>query len=79
MHLLPVRKLGRLPRPDIVHFRGACRGTEIFLRELTLLNTLSSNPKSFRSVADLAFSYKISYYFIFTNFMTNFFFVQRHG
>ena len=31
--------LGRLPRPDIVHFRSACRGIEIFLRELTLLNT----------------------------------------
>jgi hypothetical protein len=45
---LPV--IGRLPRPDIVHFRSACRGTEIFLRELTLLNTLSSNPKSSRSV-----------------------------
>ena len=53
--------LGRLPRPDIVHFRSACRGTEIFLRELTLLNTLSSNPKSSRSV-DLAFSYKLLFY-----------------
>ena len=39
--------IGCLPRPDIVHFRSACRGTEIFLRELTLLNTLSSNPKKF--------------------------------
>ena len=56
---LPV--IGRLPRPDIVHFRSACRGTEIFLRELTLLNTLSSNPKSSRSV-DLAFSYKLLFY-----------------
>jgi hypothetical protein len=53
--------IGRLPRPDIVHFRSACRGTEIFLRELTLLNTLSSNPKSSRSV-DLAFSYKLLFY-----------------
>ena len=42
--------VGRLPRPDIVHFRSACRGTEIFLWDLTLLNTLSSNPKSSRSV-----------------------------
>ena len=53
--------VGRLPRPDIVHFRSACRGTEICLRELTLLNTLSSNPKSSRSV-DLAFSYKLLFY-----------------
>ena len=53
--------VGRLPRPDIVHFRSACRGTEIFLRQLTLLNTLSSNPKSSRSV-DLAFSYKLLFY-----------------
>ena len=53
--------IGRLLRPDIVHFRSACRGTEIFLRELTLLNTLSSNPKSSRSV-DLAFSHKLLFY-----------------
>ena len=58
---LKLNILGRLPRPDIVHFRSACRGTEIFLRELTLLNTLSSNPKSSRSV-DLAFSYKLLFY-----------------
>jgi hypothetical protein len=60
----PIAKItiiGRLPRPDIVHFRSACRGTEIFLRELTLLNMLSSNPKSSRSV-DLAFSYKLLFY-----------------
>ena len=56
-----LNEIGRLPRPDIVHFRSACRGTEIFLRELTLLNTLSSNPKSSRSV-DLAFSYKLLFY-----------------
>jgi hypothetical protein len=42
--------IGRLLRPDIVHFRSACGGTEIFLRELALLYTLSSNPKSSRSV-----------------------------
>ena len=41
--------VGRLLRPDIVHFRSACGGTEILLRELALLNTLSSNPKSSRS------------------------------
>jgi hypothetical protein len=28
--------IGRLLRPDIVHFRSACGGTEIFLRELAL-------------------------------------------
>jgi hypothetical protein len=56
-----VSDLGRLLRPDIVHFRSACRGTEIFLRELTLVNTLSSNPKSSRSV-DLAFSHKLLFY-----------------
>ena len=47
--------VGCLTRPDIVHFRSACRGTEIFLRELTLLNTLSSNPKSSRSVDPISF------------------------
>ena len=55
--------LGRLLRPDIVHFRSACGGTEIFLRELALLNTLSSNPKSSRSVG-LAFSHKLLFYFL---------------
>ena len=53
--------IGRFPLPHIVHFRSACRGTEIYLRELTLLNTLSSNPKSSRFV-DLAFSYKLLFY-----------------
>jgi hypothetical protein len=43
-------------------FRSACPGTKIFLRELTLSNTLSSNPKSSRSV-DLAFSHKLLFYF----------------
>jgi hypothetical protein len=33
--------IGRLLRPDIVHFRSACGGTEIFLRELALSNMLS--------------------------------------
>ena len=55
--------IGRLLRPDIVHFRSACGGTEIFLRELALLNTLSSNPKSSRSVG-LAFSHKLLFYFL---------------
>jgi hypothetical protein len=36
-------------------------GTEILLRELTLSNTLSSNPKSSRSV-DLPFSHKLQFY-----------------
>ena len=49
--------------PDIVHFRSACGGTEIFLRELALLNTLSSNPKSSRSVG-LVFSHKLLFYFL---------------
>jgi hypothetical protein len=57
-------------------FHFPCLGTEIFLRQLTLSNTLSSNPKSFRSI-DLHFSHKLQ--FIFTNFTTNFFIVQRHG
>jgi hypothetical protein len=52
--------IGRLLRPDIVHFHFPCLGTEIFLRELTLSNTLSSNPKSSRSV-DLQFSYKLQF------------------
>ena len=55
--------IGRLLRPDIVHFRSACGGTEIFLRELALSNTLSSNPKSSRSVG-LAFSHKLVFYFL---------------
>jgi hypothetical protein len=55
--------IGRLLRPDIVHFRSACGGTEIFLRELALLNTLSSNPKSSLSVG-LAFSHKLLFYFL---------------
>jgi hypothetical protein len=50
---------------------------EIFLRELTLSNTLSSNPKSSHSV-DPQFSHKLLSS-IFTNFTTNFFIVQRHG
>ena len=39
--------ISRLLRPDIVQFHFACLGTEIFLRGLTLSNTLSSNPKFF--------------------------------
>jgi hypothetical protein len=53
--------LGRLLRPDIVHFHFTHLGTEIFLRELTLSNMLSSNPKSSRSV-DLQFSHKLQFY-----------------
>ena len=33
-------------RPDIVHLHFKSLGTEIFLRELTLSSTLSSNPES---------------------------------
>ena len=36
--------VGRLLRPDIVYFYFTCLGTEIFLQELTLPSTLSSNP-----------------------------------
>jgi hypothetical protein len=43
-------EVGRLLRPDIVHFHLAYFGTEIFLRELTLSTTLSSNPKSSRPI-----------------------------
>ena len=61
-HVSPyVTFIGRSLRPDIVHFRSACGGTEIFLRELALLNTLSSNPKSSRSVG-LAFSHKLLFF-----------------
>jgi hypothetical protein len=42
-------------------FHFPCLGTEIFLRELTLSNTLSSNPKSSRSI-DLQFSHKLQFY-----------------
>ena len=45
-----IGRVGRLLRPDVVQFHFACLGTEIFLRELTLSSTLSSNPKSSRSV-----------------------------
>jgi hypothetical protein len=71
-----VTLIGCLLRPDIVHFHPPC--TEIFLRELTLSNTLSSNPKSSRS-ADLVRSFLTNCNFIFTNFKTNVFIVQRHG
>ena len=40
----------RVLSPDIVQFRSACLRTEIFLRELTLSSTQSSNPKSSHSV-----------------------------
>jgi hypothetical protein len=54
--------LGRLLRPDIVRFHFLCLGTEIFLLELTLSNTLSSNPESSRSV-DLQFTFhKLQFY-----------------
>ena len=67
--------LGRLLRPDIVQFHFACLGTEIFLRELTLSSTLSSNPKSSRSV-DLQFLHKLLFYL--HKFYDKFFIVQRH-
>ena len=69
--------LGRLVRPDIVHFHFTHLGTEIFLPELTLSNTLSSNPKSFRFV-DLQFSHKLQFYLHYFH-RTTFFIVQRHG
>ena len=53
--------IGRLLRSDIVHFHFTYLGTEIFLRELTLSDTLSSIPKSSRSV-DLQFSHKLQFY-----------------
>ena len=54
--------LGRLLRPDIVHFHFTCLGTEIFVWELTFSSTLNSNPKSFR-VVDLQFFRKLLFYF----------------
>ena len=49
-------------RPFAVkNFHFPCLGTEIFLRELTLSNTLSSNPKSSRSI-DVQFSHKLQFY-----------------
>jgi hypothetical protein len=69
--------IGHLLRPDIVHFHFTCLGTEIFVRELTLSNTLSSNPKSSHSV-DPQFFHKLLLYLHY-NFTTNFFIVQRHG
>ena len=53
--------IGRPLRPDIVRFHLACLGSEIFLRELTLSSTLSSNPKSSHSV-DPQFSHKLLFY-----------------
>ena len=66
-----LKPVGRLLRPDIVHFHFTHLGTEIFLRELTLSNTLSLNPKSSRSI-DLEFSHKLQFH-------DNVFIVQRHG
>ena len=51
----------RLLSPDIVQFRSACLRTEIFLRELTLSSTLSSNPKSSHSI-DSQFSRKLLFH-----------------
>ena len=53
--------LDRVLSPDIVQFRSACLRTEIFLRELTLSSTLSSNPKSSHSV-DPQFFHKLLFY-----------------
>ncbi len=53
--------IGRLLRPDIVHFHYACLGTEIFLQELTLSSTLSSNLKTSRA-ADPQFPHKMLFY-----------------
>ena len=52
--------IDRLLSADIVQFRSALR-TEIFLRELTLSSTLSSNPKSSHSV-DPQFPHKLLFY-----------------
>ena len=60
--------LRRLLCPDIVQFHCACFRSEIFLRELTFLKALDSNPKSSHS-ADPQFSYKLP--FVLTNFVTN--------
>ena len=70
------RKIGRLLRPDIVQFHFACLGTEIFLQGLILSSTLSSNPKSSRSV-DLQFFHKLLSYL--HKLYDKFFIVQRHG
>ena len=51
----------RVLSPDIVQFRSACLRTEIFLGELTLSSTLSSNPKSSHFV-DPQFSHKLLFY-----------------
>ena len=58
---LEISSLDRLLSPDLVQFRSACLRTEIFLRELTLSSTLSSNPKSSHSV-DPQFSHKLVFY-----------------
>ena len=61
MSILQTWQVDRLLSPDIVQFRSACLRTEIFLRELTLSSTLSSNPKSSYSV-DPQFSHKLLFY-----------------
>ena len=76
MEIPYTRILGRLLRPNIVQFHFACLGTKIFLRELTLSSTLSSNPKSSRSV-DLQFFNKLLFYL--HKYYDKFFIVQRHG
>jgi hypothetical protein len=55
------RVVGHLLRPDIVHFHFTCLGNEIFLRELTLSNMLSSNPNSFLRYPQ--FSHKVLFYY----------------
>ena len=79
--MLPIRDdnlhlvvLGRLLRSDIVQFHFACLGTELFLQELTLSSTLSSNPKSSRSI-DLQLFHKLLFYL--HKFYDKYFIVQR--
>ena len=46
--------IGRLLRPNSVSYRLTSLGTKIFLRELTLSNTLSLNANCFTETAVLS-------------------------
>ena len=61
--------LGSLMRRNIANFHYTCFGTEIFLHELTFQSTLSSNPKTSRTM-NPQFSYKLTLIFIIYNFAT---------
>ena len=70
-------QVGRLLRPDIVHFHLACLGTEIFLRELTLsCKHAEFKSEKFPQRRPAVFSQTA---ILSSQTYNKFFIVQRHG